>query len=796
MKCFRDKTRWLMLAVVLMALPSMAEVRDTVDFDFLARTYENITVGNETFIRYSFPDCDHIDQVGAPMLPVKYIRLSVPYNATNITVKPLCSWTPAFENKREYPAPVPLTTNDTIPDQPELVIDSAIYMTDAYWPPAAAELVGEGFYMGENHIITVAVYPMLYNPVQNKMHNYTQVCVKVNYDLGGTPANMLVRRGGDLRQQEQQAAKAIVDNPHQVEGFAVPAAQAHHMPAHGLIPDSLLTDTASYYYGGELYTWGDRARYLIVTTRELAPSFKRLAALKRQKGYSVQIKCIEDILTDPRVQHGDVFVRANGDTISFINDDAGKLRQYLKLAHAYDNTQFVLLGGKDIPFRYGYNQYIGQTFRSIPTDWYYCDLTTNWNIDNDDLYGEYNRFTLNNPFDREPELFVGRLMADESSHIVNYTDKLLRYELNPGNGNASYVSRSLFTEGSLFNNIDSIASSFENIFDDVVIMKQTSNSQLYPKASEIMSAFNTNPFGFLTIYGHGSPKSVLVSNAMGNTSYLYSLSDYLIGDNNSSIDQMNNKYMPGIYYSLSCVNMPFDVLENYNVFNLGQSYTLGMNYGGVAFLGNTRNTFHNISDSNTGCGLLEKKFAAQISNGNTQCGIAEALSKSNDSDVYMDMIHNLLGEPEFDIWTDTPQSFSGISTSRSNNSICVSGLPSNTEVKVALCSNNSTTLFRTTSSGIITFENINPNSPIMIYHHNYFPYIVPLLLQNERITHSQYVIANDVCAGRNVDTNRANGDLTIAAGVEYELDAKGQVLLAPGFKVEKGALFSVLKSDY
>ena len=51
-------------------------------------------------------------------------------------------------------------------------------------------------------------------------------------------------------------------------------------------------------------------------------------------------------------------------------------------------------------------------------------------------------------------------------------------------------------------------------------------------------------------------------------------------------------------------------------------------------------------------------------------------------------------------------------------------------------------------------------------------------------------------AGRNVDSNRNAGDLAIAAGVEYELDAKRQVVLGPGFAVERGAYFSVLQSDY
>ena len=38
--------------------------------------------------------------------------------------------------------------------------------------------------------------------------------------------------------------------------------------------------------------------------------------------------------------------------------------------------------------------------------------------------------------------------------------------------------------------------------------------------------------------------------------------------------------------------------------------------------------------------------------------------------------------------------------------------------------------------------------------------------------------------------------MIIAKGSEYEIETKGQVVLGPGFLVEKGALFSVTQSDY
>lgn len=86
----------------------------------------------------------------------------------------------------------------------------------------------------------------------------------------------------------------------------------------------------------------------------------------------------------------------------------------------------------------------------------------------------------------------------------------------------------------------------------------------------------------------------------------------------------------------------------------------------------------------------------------------------------------------------------------------------------------------------------------MLYKHNYIPYIAPLLLQNYTITHSQYVIASDVTAGKfvDVDSGRTNGDVIVKNDVEYEIEATGTVRLEGGFIVEKGATFVVNPSCF
>ena len=85
---------------------------------------------------------------------------------------------------------------------------------------------------------------------------------------------------------------------------------------------------------------------------------------------------------------------------------------------------------------------------------------------------------------------------------------------------------------------------------------------------------------------------------------------------------------------------------------VASSYTVGGLYGGVAYLGNTR--FGYFAESSE----LEVVFLQQISN-NPKLGVAEAVSKSifnakSDRRKHVRHTHNLIGDPEFEIWKCSP----------------------------------------------------------------------------------------------------------------------------------------------
>lgn len=96
----------------------------------------------------------------------------------------------------------------------------------------------------------------------------------------------------------------------------------------------------------------------------------------------------------------------------------------------------------------------------------------------------------------------------------------------------------------------------------------------------------------------------------------------------------------------------------------------------------------------------------------------------------------------------------------------------------------------------VTFNQINPNSTIMVYDSTHLPYIARLVLQNTTLNNSQYVIANDVTIGRQAESSRTFGDVTVSDDACYEIESAGKVTIEGGFNVELGASFAIYTSSY
>ena len=244
-----------------------------------------------------------------------------------------------------------------------------------------------------------------------------------------------------------------------------------------------------------------------------------------------------------------------------------------------------------------------------------------------------------------------------------------------------------------------------------------------------------------------------------------------------------------IFYAPVCNTADFDTS---NSISFSESFTTGKDYGGPVYIGNTRRSVDLLSRRTF------ESFASKLSRGigDYKLGKVDALSKEGINRYIEEIMnHAYIGDPSLEIWTDEPQEFSNINLSRTDHSIKISGIDANSTI-VACYSNEGKIVLDTISTQSAIFRTISPNSTVMLYKHNYIPYIAPLVLQKVNLDHSQYVIASDVIAGKYVDKNRKNGDVIVKNGVEYEIEASGTVMLYDGFKVERGATFAVYPSSF
>ncbi len=776
-------------------------------------------------------------EIGHPSLPCRYLTFSVPYNSRNFRVKAtvLSSSDMRISRKimpmQKLKASTPIATDTTF-----VLPDSTIYCSNKFIPDTTAWIEGENYMAGDNHTVTVGVMIASYNPSQNIFRKFTKVAISLSFDeSNGENDNHLCpisRNNTALSKAEREQVKSWVVNSNQVDAFAMNSSIEKSQALgynNRFIGDSaiyqLLVDSISY---GEEYAelaTNNEFEYNIITSQALAPAFKKIIALKRQKGYYAGVVTVDRIMANSLFNCGDKMGEDN--TTTTICDSAGCVREYLKYAFKR-GTRYVLLGGKTphCPIRYGWsasynNGYIPvsdnqkQSFidHKVPSDLYFSNLTTNWNNDNDEFYGEYGT----THFDFSPQLYTGRLLADKISDIENYTDKLLRYELLSNQSvDYSYLGKLLCVQCSRTTGVNNNSYSDElisklrktNAFDSYSLITQSAVDN--PMGKDVINAINTNAYGILSFNGHGTPMTITVSNYYHGNSilaennkypYLDATTRFSQNDSDNGLDCLTNIDKPGILYSIACTTMPFDTYEQFvnpkfkfnTGLNLGESYTLGKNYGGVAFLGNTREGYFGSSNA------LEEYFYQLINTGNYNIGKSEALSKvpafidKTYIPQHIKLAHNLLGDPEVELWTTEPKSYSGITVSRTDNSITVSGINSESDATVAYC-NNYMQGRATTATGSITFSDVSPNSSIMVYQHNYKPFIAPIIIQNEMLYRSQYVFASSFCAGNNVDSHRTQGNVIFKHGCIYEVEATDDVTLGAGVIIEDGASLKISTS--
>lgn len=720
------------------------------------------------YAKLAYTGLQQMDDIGKPSLPVKYIKLIIPPDeevdniVLNITNKEKISLPGKI-----YPAQPGIITSIDAENPGFVKPDSTVYESDTPWPSEMVKTLRHGYFDGSNHIVTLAVCPFQYYPKSDRLEFFTNISFSLRFKSAESKAIYVPNRYRKNQEIYDAILNDIVDNPRDISAYSSPP----NLLDSGVYPPyKPWTPLPSY-------------EYVVITNQTLKPGFDKFVNWKRRKGLDIGVITVEEITN--------CSFYSNGDEISGIEDDAGKIRQYLYDGYHAGITVWALLAGdyNEIP-RYGLQvnykpEGSPNPWEKIPADLYFSEFNGDWNVDGDAFYGEPDEgeFGGDSP-EFEPEIFVGRLLCIEEEDIIKWTDKILKYEQNPGNGNYDYLTRSFMIQGDQYqlNDHASIISQKLPMFTHEFMEEDDIYNPTSPLPNTVIDEMKTR-YGLFSFLTHSGPIGLVtmskdLNTVPGNRHNINSLDIWEgtseIPDNGDGLDCLENFDYPSILYAMGCDNIPFD---DYHTIsdqrNIGEAFTVLTQSGGPAVLGYTRNAGFSPSR------YLYEKFAEKLTesyNGTNESyahiGQAYAVSKTY-SDHKHNLSHNLIGCPETKIWLNEPQTFENIYITDNGSQITIdAGIDGCT---ICVCSVDESEAYHSvavnTSNHTFTTE-VRPIY-ITITKHNYIPFTNTMI--NGNVTWSgEMTVTEDI-------TITKSGQLNLEAGTIVKMDEGVGIIVEQGY---------------
>ncbi len=732
-----------------------------------------------TYGRVSISGLTQTDEVGKPSLPVKYVRLIVPSEQSVETIV-------LGEIKMEritlpypiFPVQEPIPICIDCPKPAFVEPDPTVYESDKPYPSEIVKIVHDGYFDGSNHIVTVAVYPIQYQPASGVLIFFSYVDFEIRMKGSSTRAIRVESRNAKNQEIYNSILKTTIDNPHDLLMYQITPTLIETTPGEKV----KLRDNVPTY------------EYIIITSDSLKPYFDDFVSWKIRKGLDVGVVTVEEITTN----------YPDGDEISGINDEAGSVRQYLCDAYQ-DGTVYALLAGDHtiMPVRYGWSQKNStQPHSIIPAELYFADFTGDWNVDNDMCWGE----RIGDSVDYSPEIFVGRLPCVDGDDIINWTEKVLQYEQNPGNGNRDYLTSSflvrcpgLFSQLKITEIIQHIPSAF-----DTTVWRQ--NYTIH-KGSEVVTEMNNH--GLIQWMVHGAPNSIKVHDTVTVNKFVWTTdtSRYFNGSSDEEgdgLDNMTNTDYYSIVYTGACDVAAFDdyLQEDYPGRCMAEGWLCFESICGPAFLANSRWGWAPMSGD-----LLMGFYdlltlgtdSTDIHGSYLHLGVSELISKlnyigSSKYDHYLSYSHNLYGCPETQIWTEDPSEFTSVSIADSGTNIIVNAGVSGCDICVCSIDNGETYHMVAYNTSSYIFTTSERPVYVTITKPNYIPYMIllpiDLVLQNITVgidSTKDYVAYNSITAAG--DTTYFIIEGNGSTGGNVTMQTGNHISLLPGFETQTGCSF-------
>lgn len=811
---------FLLLMLLMLQFTVYAESISYVEeFDISQFYTNNIVVGSENYTDVLWNGMDNTDVIGEYKMPVMYLRFAVPTYSKNYNVK-ITDKTLAKCVVLPYDLSVVREPQICGHQDIESGISSLQQTVDDIYLPVYAHVVSDGFVSGSIHIVTVEVCPVTYSPSLREMCLYERMSLELTYDS----CDLSEMRIQPLIAKKKNLLTSMMDD---IEVCNVSDFRRYSSNV-GEVADSVNT------------------LYLIITSEDMKDAFADLEIWKRQKGYDVMLKTVEEIrMLYPHGENldsnGEIVTEYPSATgVNSVEDAAGSIRQYLKYIYTEYGSSYVLLGGYSdkVPTRYAYYNFVGR----FPCDWYYSELNSDWSCGVDDIVGNFFRGSSKaQNLSMEAEHIVSRLLCNNKADVDNYTEKLMLYEGNPGLGDNSYLSKGLYLiEEGIGDTSTSMR--YDLNHNPTVVREDISGRPYspYPTGTDAVEFMNER-YGFVSLAGHGYPTSITMSSTkkipsdgalplgikIFNDKDLGFMHDSDFNSFNNGLDLLTNTKYPMIAYAMSCTVAPFDRFLNdgssYNCdYNMASCFTCAGLYGGPAFIGCSRETFMG------NCCEIEKKFGYCISKnsiiGHAMCSMKQMIG------TYDSLVCHLIGEPEFRMWTDVPHEHNlSLSSDSSGLSIEKSSV---TDLKISVYDGVDSVGNYSIESNTFTLRDYL-NHSVSVWSVNYLPQIffygggdlksekqLRFILKKAFLGYDANLgtIPFNVCSGttlsmRIFDAVAMSSGMVISDGGVVEITCDGKIEINGGtikkggtliikcsdvainkdFNVEKGATLNILK---
>ncbi len=320
-----------------------------------------------------------------------------------------------------------------------------------------------------------------------------------------------------------------------------------------------------------------------------------------------------------------------------------------------------------------------------PTDFYYAELTGNWNIDEDQYWGEnpdQNEASDEYEMDFIPEVYLGRLPVEDIQELHLVLNKTMAYEqgTNIGSEANNFLGISAISDYPYSGDEDGEDEAYltQYIIDEYVngtmnwnhaleynpaFYTPKSDDRIVPLSSVNVADEANAGTSIIFFAGHGS-KSRLVTKSPGDPI------------STSSLSQWNNIDFPSFIYASACSTNSYD-----SEGSLGEEMLLHETGGAIGYVGSMRVSWYYPNDTaleQDNRGMAKLYFEQMLQNNYYQQGKALyeakkayvnsdwfqlALERQTDPDDDFNffemerktiMSYMLLGDPSVDIYSDIP----------------------------------------------------------------------------------------------------------------------------------------------